>query len=489
MKTDNSKQLNKKPEVKSKAFAFALKIFIAVVVAGGLVVGSWQLVSFYRDKIFPRVLVGSLKVGGKTPTEAKKIVDDYIEQINKQGPHISFTDAGEVKNFNPQLTDLGVSFETQKMVDEAYNFGRNGDWLNRVKTHARLAVKGYNIPLDPKIDEKKLDAYLSQMASVVEVQPVNSTLKYTNGEFVATAAKDGRGLDKNYLKTALNNFIEHDNNDVIKLSAMTLAPAIKEDTAVLAKPQADKFLAAADIKMTFEDKEFTARRAEIASWLDFPIDNNQLKTTISTKELAGFVNSIAKQIEINKVDREVTDGTGEVRNEGQDGRGVNKDNLTQEIRNRLNAGSTGEAIAIATFVIPKGQVTYYPSAAPGRFAGRYIDINLSEQIMRLFENKNQVGEYQVSTGKWSMPTPIGTRYIEDKNPRAWSAKYGLYMPFWNGIGEGYGIHELPEWPNGYKEGEAHLGTPVSHGCIRLGVGPAETVYNWAAIGTPVYIHK
>jgi lipoprotein-anchoring transpeptidase ErfK/SrfK len=29
---------------------------------------------------------------------------------------------------------------------------------------------------------------------------------------------------------------------------------------------------------------------------------------------------------------------------------------------------------------------------------------------------------------------------------------------------------------------------VSHGCIRLGIGPAETLYNWTEVGTPVYIY-
>jgi lipoprotein-anchoring transpeptidase ErfK/SrfK len=64
------------------------------------------------------------------------------------------------------------------------------------------------------------------------------------------------------------------------------------------------------------------------------------------------------------------------------------------------------------------------------------------------------------------------------------------MPYWMAIVPGgkFGIHELPEWPGGYKEGANHLGTPVSHGCVRLGVGPAQTVYNWADIGTPVVVH-
>ena len=63
------------------------------------------------------------------------------------------------------------------------------------------------------------------------------------------------------------------------------------------------------------------------------------------------------------------------------------------------------------------------------------------------------------------------------------------MPYWLGMGTGrFGFHELPIWPSGYREGENHLGIAVSHGCIRLGIGPAEFLYNWVEVGTPVVIY-
>lgn len=89
-----------------------------------------------------------------------------------------------------------------------------------------------------------------------------------------------------------------------------------------------------------------------------------------------------------------------------------------------------------------------------------------------------------------MWTPTGEFKVHNKNPRAWSRTYGLYMPYWMAfVPSGkYGIHELPEWPGGYKEGANHLGTPVSHGCVRLGVGSAKAVYEWAEVGTPIVIY-
>ncbi len=122
--------------------------------------------------------------------------------------------------------------------------------------------------------------------------------------------------------------------------------------------------------------------------------------------------------------------------------------------------------------------------------GKYVDVNLSSQIMTLFENGTNKGTFLISSGKPGMPTPKGNHQIYNKHPRPWSQQYGLYMPYWMAITPSgkYGIHELPEWPGGYKEGQNHLGIPVSHGCMRLGVGPAATLYNWAEIGTPVIVY-
>jgi len=123
--------------------------------------------------------------------------------------------------------------------------------------------------------------------------------------------------------------------------------------------------------------------------------------------------------------------------------------------------------------------------------GKYIDINLKSQILSIFENGKIIDTFLVSSGKIGMETPQGSFQVHNKYPRAWSKKYGLYMPYWMAIVNSgdFGIHELPEWPGGYKEGKNHLGIPVSHGCVRLGIGSAERVYNFAEIGTPVIIHS
>ena len=117
-----------------------------------------------------------------------------------------------------------------------------------------------------------------------------------------------------------------------------------------------------------------------------------------------------------------------------------------------------------------------------------IEVNTAKQELYYYLGRVKMGTFKVSSGKATTPTPKGSFAIVNKTSRAWSP-YGLWMPYWMGLYNGsFGLHELPYWPNGYREGQSHLGIPVSHGCIRLGIGDAKTLYEWAPVGTPVLIY-
>jgi hypothetical protein len=129
-----------------------------------------------------------------------------------------------------------------------------------------------------------------------------------------------------------------------------------------------------------------------------------------------------------------------------------------------------------------------PAQVGGKRLNASIHISLKEQKLDYLLNGFIWKSFSVSTGKASMPTPKGEFEVLNKIKNAWSKTYGLWMPYWLGLNSpGIGIHELPIWPNGYREGESHLGVPVSHGCIRLGLNSAVYVYEHASVGTQVII--
>jgi lipoprotein-anchoring transpeptidase ErfK/SrfK len=133
---------------------------------------------------------------------------------------------------------------------------------------------------------------------------------------------------------------------------------------------------------------------------------------------------------------------------------------------------------------------YSPTSTEAVVLEKSIRITLANQRLERVVGGIPISSHAISGGLPKTPTPVGEFTVLNKHPRAWSRSAGLWMPYWMHFsGRGHGIHELPEWPGGYKEGANHLGRPASHGCVRLGVGTAKLVYEWSTVGTRVTVQR
>jgi len=127
-------------------------------------------------------------------------------------------------------------------------------------------------------------------------------------------------------------------------------------------------------------------------------------------------------------------------------------------------------------------------------APKSIEVDVSLQKMYLKVGDVVIKTFPVSTGKRSTPTPYGHTQIYYKQEVRVSAAWPHYiMPKWlNFRRGGFGIHALPSirYDNGYywREALSHIGTPRSHGCIRLLPKDAEFAYEWTEVGTPVWVY-
>jgi LysM repeat protein len=156
-------------------------------------------------------------------------------------------------------------------------------------------------------------------------------------------------------------------------------------------------------------------------------------------------------------------------------------------------------IANPALIIP-GQVLVIPQAGslapsatltpPTVSAEKRILVDISEQHLYAYEGEVLIYSFVASTGI-SGGTRTGTFRVLDKYPNAYASTWNLQMPhwlgvYWSGTLEN-GIHALPILANGQRLWAGYLGTPVSYGCIILGVQEAQMLYEWAEIGTPVVI--
>ena len=133
-----------------------------------------------------------------------------------------------------------------------------------------------------------------------------------------------------------------------------------------------------------------------------------------------------------------------------------------------------------------------PTPRPPQAPEKRIEVNISQQRMYVWEGDRLLYNWLCSTGEPGRNTAAGHWRVLDKIPEAWASSWSLRMPYWMGVYYAgtleNGIHALPILPNGQILWDGFLGTPVSYGCIILSTENARTLFNWAHVGTPVWIH-
>jgi hypothetical protein len=131
-----------------------------------------------------------------------------------------------------------------------------------------------------------------------------------------------------------------------------------------------------------------------------------------------------------------------------------------------------------------------PPDAPA--AGKWIDVDLTQQIMTAYEGRTPVRVVETTTGRAGWDTPPGYYTVLSRvaNETMTSGAIGaeefykledvLFTQYFTQ--RGHAIH-FAWWRT-----QETIGRPGSHGCLNLLLEDARFFWDWATIGTPIYIH-
>ena len=110
--------------------------------------------------------------------------------------------------------------------------------------------------------------------------------------------------------------------------------------------------------------------------------------------------------------------------------------------------------------------------------------------MWLVEANGVVSHTFLVSGRHGLPS-VGVHQVYSKVPSSpsgdltlpWTLRFAI-----SSSGNPIDIHGIPLRPDGSPiEPDSLLGTPQSHGCIRMKQSDAEFVWNWAEVGTTVVV--
>jgi vancomycin resistance protein YoaR len=177
------------------------------------------------------VRVGELSMGGKTPAEARELVESRasaaFESMDFGGREES-TLAGE---------DLGVKVYAASTVEEAYFVGRRGGIWQRLSEVLSSYLGGIRIDAHVGYEDGPAREAMEDLGSRLHQEPRNASLYMDAGQLEVREARDGRALDEEATLANLEEALS-DLSGEVPLALKSVEPAVSTREIQAIKPTA-----------------------------------------------------------------------------------------------------------------------------------------------------------------------------------------------------------------------------------------------------------
>lgn len=165
------------------------------------------------DKIITGIKIKGVDVSGLTKESA---ITRITEDFNKNLPTNVTLIHGEYET-QLNMNDMGVNFNIEKLVDEAYQEGRSGNIFSNMFTILGTMVSPKNIGLDISINNEQTTNLLNDISTKLPDTVVQSSYYVDGDNLIITKGKTGVVVDTestiNNIKNKIND-LSYTNNKV-----------------------------------------------------------------------------------------------------------------------------------------------------------------------------------------------------------------------------------------------------------------------------------
>ena len=144
------------------------------------------------DKIESGIYANDMDLSGMTMEEARQAIESYVESYKDAQITMHVANEGAIV---ATASELGLKWGNEEILEEAANFGRDGDILRCYKELKDLEFnnKVYNIGFD--FDKNKIKSLIEENAEQYNQEAVNASLVKTETGFQVTEGQSGMVVD------------------------------------------------------------------------------------------------------------------------------------------------------------------------------------------------------------------------------------------------------------------------------------------------------
>lgn len=252
----------------------------------------------FAQKIYPRVHVANVSVGGLSPAAA---AEKLAKELPKQPPSPAILTSDDGRSFTIKPEEVGASYDLDQSVASAFAVGRSRDLLANLTQKITAPLLGIDLPAKVKLDEIKLDIALAAIAKAVNITTEDAALVIKQGKVTISPAVVGKSIKTEVVKKQVLDQLGTGESKPIHLSLEVKEPQIHEAGLEQAKKQAEAVLAN-PIILTYRQESFTASAETIGNWLATkPIKTvfrPHLELYFDEAKVDSYIASLAQKIDL-----------------------------------------------------------------------------------------------------------------------------------------------------------------------------------------------
>jgi vancomycin resistance protein YoaR len=206
------------------------RIFVPLLLALAIVVALLMVADYWTNygTIYRGVSAGGVDLGGKTPEEARNILEEQtgrLKEIELTGP----------EDFTIPSEDVGVNFDIQATVDQAYAVGRQGNILKRIDEGVKGTWGTISVPFVVGYDREQLRGGLSEAFKELTTKPVEAEFEVEDDGVSVTQSKTGQHVDEEKLLDDIEAGLPQGKGEY-ELPIVTDEPTLTTEEAEKLKP-------------------------------------------------------------------------------------------------------------------------------------------------------------------------------------------------------------------------------------------------------------
>ena len=422
-------------------------LLLAVIYLGGLI--------FYSYHFLPKTTINDIKVSGMNVSKAN-------EALKELSPTLSIIEQDKdpdkepiTETLNTRDLDQEISYDSSALLNSQNKLGWFVSMFKKKDLSCNKISGSFN---KAKIKASISDFYFMNPDNII--MPENASLSAENGKVVIHNAVNGSYIDEqtviDLIAERLNDFIEGKGNDTLDLNDHYIRPTFREDDPSFRDiiDNAEQTLNKTITLNITSDDSIRLQSNEIGDLLKYEDDH----FTYDQDKLSQYIHDFYNE--------HINDQSGY----------ISRSALQNDLSKALDS-SSDETVSIEWQTSPN--------------IGR-IEVTINEQRMDYYEDEVLIlsspivsgnGEITDETihGKYEVRRMSTDTYLMGRD-------YLEHVDYWMGFDESgrvYGLHDA-SWRDEFG-GDIWLYDP-SRGCVNMPTDKIAILFEYAQLGTEVYVH-